>query len=92
MHGGITVPVGEIPDGKAWTGFVTCARDGKGGYALLFRELNEAAEYSLDLGEFTALPVTSVQVLGGRGTVKAAGRGLAVNVPEKLDFLWVKWE
>lgn len=92
MHGGLTVPVGAVPDGKTWTGFASYAKDGKGGYALLFRELNEASNYSLDLGELARSAVRSAQILGGRGTVKVSGRMLEVTVPEKLDFLWLKWE
>ena len=28
--------------------------------------------------------------IGGRGTAEVRGGGLAVTVPEKLDFVWVK--
>jgi hypothetical protein len=35
---------------------------------------------------------TRATVLGGRGTAKVADRTLTVNVPEKLDFVWVKLE
>ncbi len=101
MHGGAIVPVGAAPDGVAWTGFVSAAADGKGGYALLFRELNASAEYVLDLGSDVAratcpcslVPNASrATVIGGRGTAKVAGNTLTVNVPEKLDFVWVKLE
>jgi alpha-galactosidase len=97
MHGGAIIPVGAAPDGVAWTGFVSAAADGKGGYALLFRELNASAEFSLDVARASRpcslVPnAASATVLGGRGTAKVADGALTVNVPEKLDFVWVKLE
>ena len=89
MHGGGIIPVGEVPDGVCWTGFVSVAADGSGGYALLFRELNDEEVYRLALkglfaGEFQA------SVIGGRGKARVADNALEVEVPEKLDFIWVK--
>ena len=93
IHGGVTHAVGVCPDGFSWTGFVTEAADGKGGYALLFRELNASASYSLDLvpifGPDAAFK--SAQVIGGRGTASFDGSRLSVTIPEKLDFVWVKF-
>jgi hypothetical protein len=96
MHGGAIIPVGDAPDGAAWTGFVSAAADGKGGYALLFRELNAQAEYSLALSSDVSpsgglVPgTTRASVLGGRGSARVANATLIVNVPQKLDFIWVK--
>lgn len=99
MHGGAIIPVGDAPDGVAWTGFVSVAADGKGGYALLFRELNSRKEYSLalssDVARAPCVPVpgvTRATVLGGRGVARIADGALTVTVPEKLDFIWVKLE
>jgi alpha-galactosidase len=95
MHGGAIVPVGAVPDGVAWTGFVSAAADGKGGYALLFRELNAKADCTVNLGGLVgeaSSPVLRASVLGGRGTAKVADGALTVKVPETLDFVWVKLE
>lgn len=89
MHGGTIIPVSSAPDGVAWTGFVSAAADGKGGYALIFRELNEQADFDLDL-DVLVKNVTGTTVLGGRGTARVTDVILSVNVPEKLDFIWVK--
>jgi alpha-galactosidase len=90
MHGGSIVPIGSVPDGVAWTGFSSSASDGKGGYVLLFRELNESADFSPDL---PLLGKSSrATVIGGRGTVRMENGRLAVNVPDALDFIWVKIE
>lgn len=84
-------PVAGRPDGVAWTGFVSEASDGKGGYALLFRELNENGRFILDLAPIFGDRRLKVEgVIGGRGEATLAGTALAVNVPEKLDFVWVK--
>ena len=97
MHGGSIVPVGAAPDGVAWTGFVSAAADGKGGYALLFRELNASAEFSLEVARASRpcslIPNASrATVIGGRGTANVSEGVLAVAVPEKLDFVWIKLE
>ncbi len=89
MHGGAIVPVGAAPDGVAWTGFVSAAADGKGGYALLFRELNARAEYALALDGLVA-GAARATVLGGRGTASLSAGTLTVSVPDTLDFIWVK--
>jgi alpha-galactosidase len=91
LHGGAILPVGGAPDGVAWTGFVSAAADGKGGYALLFRELNAQPDYVLDFDGLVS-GATRATVLGGRGTAKVSDGKLAVNVPARLDFVWVKLE
>ncbi len=91
-HGGVIHPVANRPDGVAWTGFVSEAADGTGGYALLFRELNERADCALDLAPiFGAARLSDAAVIGGRGTARFDGTRLAVTVPERLDFVWVKF-
>jgi hypothetical protein len=89
LHSGTIVPIGCAPDGKAWTGFASMAPRHSGGYVLLFRELNENPEFTLDLsklfrGDFTAV------ILGGRGESQLKDGHLTVRVPAPLDFLWVR--
>ena len=80
------------PDGRVWTGFATLGADGKSAYALLFRELNGKASFKLDFGSvFGGARFARAEVIGGRGTAALEGDGtLAVEVPSKLDFVWVK--
>ena len=90
-YGGVMHPVGARPDGFAWTGFVSEASDGDGGYALLFRELNGSPDYALDLSGMFGDGFRGVaEVIAGRGTAMTAGAKLAVSIPEKLDYLWVR--
>ena len=92
MHGGETLPVGSAPDGRAWTGFASLAADGRTGYAVLFRELNEKAEFELDFADvFPGVRFAKAEVIGGRGDVELDdGTELEVKVPEKLGFVWVR--
>ena len=90
-HGGVFHPVANRPDGVSWTGFVSEAADGDGGYALLFRELNEDATFALDLKPIFGSRRLAVDgVIGGRGKAAVDGTLLKVEVPERLDFVWVK--
>ena len=93
LHGGLTIPVGEAPDGFAWTGFFTIGADGSSAYALCFRELNESETFTLGLERFVkGSDYRSAEVIGGRGTAAlgADGRELSVKVLSKQDYVWVK--
>ena len=88
LHGGDTHPVGACPDGLSWTGFLTRAADGDGGYALLFRELAESQSFELDVAPYFA--ARSCEVIGGRGEAAVRGGRLSVTVPAKLGYVWVR--
>lgn len=90
VHAGYVYPVGARPDGVSWTGFVAGAKDGRSGCALLFRELSDRRDFTLDLSGMIAAEGLSAAVIGGRGTAVLSGNSLTVSVPEKLDFIWVK--
>ena len=89
-YGGVIHPVANRPDGVSWTGFVSESADG-GGYTLMFRELSEDEEFTLDLRPiFGVRPLSVAGVVGGRGEGQLANGRLTVRIPEKLDFVWVK--
>jgi len=88
VHGGVTHPVGACPDGFSWTGFLTEAADGRGGYALLFREKAEESSFSLEFADCFA--ATGCEVIGGRGSASVSDGRLTVEVPRELDFVWVR--
>ena len=90
-YDGVMHPIGSRPDGVAWTGFVSEAADGSGGYALVFRERNESADFALDLsGIFGSNSCACAEVIAGRGVAKTDGWSLQVSIPEKLDYLWLR--
>jgi len=90
IHGGTTWPIAARPDGVAWTGFATSANMG-GGYLLLFRELNESPAFEFDVAEYLG-PVSSVEVIGGRGEAKLAGSKVSVDKVDRRDFIWLKFK
>lgn len=47
IHAGHILPIGEQPDGTAWTGFQSIAPDQRTGYLLVLREANTRPEASL---------------------------------------------
>ena len=90
IHEGYVYPVGSVPDGLSWTGFVSASRDGTEGTALLFRELDAREEFSLPLADYLSPASAETAVIGGRGEARIEGGVLKVAVREKLDFVWVK--
>ena len=89
LFAGHTLPIGSPPDGISWTGFASIADDRRGGYLLLFRELNHSAQWQVDLSPF-APAGCHVEVLGGRGTADVASGKLTARIEEPLDYLWIK--
>ncbi len=90
MQNGTVLPVGAAPDGNAWTGFVAVNAARDGGYALLFRELNDDADFSLQLPMVGSLNGPT-EKLGGDGEASLKNGVLSVRVPDKLRFIWVKF-
>lgn len=88
LQRGRILPVGEAPDGTAWTGFLAVAEDGRDGYLLAFRERNDRERWSLDLPLFTG-PVTP-RILWGDGAASVAAGRLTVTLPRAQDFLFVR--
>ena len=96
MHSGVILPVGEEPDGWSWTGFLSLAEDCSGAYVLLFREASGEAGFDLDFSSLVpaGCRFRRAEVIGGRGKagIDDGGTELEVEIPGKLDFLWVKLE
>jgi len=91
LFSGNTLPIGDAPDGQAWTGFASVAQNGGANYILLFRELNPSAEWTLNLD---MLPGKNhrVTVLAGKGKATVSKGRLTVRIPETLQYLWLRVE
>jgi alpha-galactosidase len=89
MHGGLTLPIGEAPDGVAWTGFASLAENRRGGYLLLFREANASAAWSAP-AEWLERGAYRVERLGGAGQASLVNGRLQASIPARLGFLWVR--
>ncbi len=89
MQRGTILPIGETPDGVAWTGFVSVASDLKSGYALLFREINPSPIYEIQLPLLDRKD-GNLEVLAGDGKATLRDGKLRLEIPEKLHFLWLR--
>ncbi len=83
-------PIGSVPDGVAWTGFLSGNNDDTDAYALVFRELSPRAEWVLGLDGIVDQGNLRATVLAGKGTVRPTTEGLRFNIPEQLGFLLVQ--
>ena len=88
LFGGAILPIGRQPDGHAWTGFASLARDGQEAFALVFRELSDAPETTIPVPGLAA--TGDWEVIGGTGTISSAAGRLNVSVPEKLGFVFAR--
>ncbi|SDF87682.1 alpha-galactosidase [Terriglobus roseus] len=84
-------PIGNAPDGVAWTGFASTDADNKGGYLLLFREANSNAQWT------TSLPIgiaanTKLTVLAGTGTATERDGAAAVTIAKPLGYVWLRFD
>ena len=91
LFSGHILPIGEAPDGQNWTGFASVSKDAKSGYVLIFREQNLADKWSLDLKMFSG-GQKHITKLAGKGEVTISGNTLTVQIPEKLQYLWLRVE
>jgi alpha-galactosidase len=89
MFDGTLLPIGGVPDGHAWTGFASAPRGPGPCFVLLFRELNPAATWSLDL-DFLATLDRKVTVLAGQGEANIQNGRLSASIPEPLHYLWLR--
>ena len=87
MHAARILPVGSAPDGTSWTGFVSVAEDGREAWAILFRELNPAREWSLQVP--FAAPNLRAEVLSGAGQATYRNGVLNARIDAELGYLWV---
>ncbi len=89
IHAGHILPIGEQPDGTAWTGFQSIALDRRSGYLLVLREANARGEAMVR----TLLPPSSrvaLTAIAGQGrsheAVVTADGMLRLNLPQSHQF------
>jgi len=92
LFSGFILPVGSVPDGVLWTGFVSVDSGHASAYALVFRELSTRTEWTLALDGIIDQQDLVLKVLAGEGTVDLVGEGVRFSIPEPLGFLFVRLE
>lgn len=93
IHAGTILPIGQAPDGAAWTGFLSVDRRGSSpdAYLLAFRELHRDQTHA-----FTGLPLNAerydVQWLWPTdgGSISAADGKMEVHLSQPLQFAFAK--
>ncbi|HEX8835236.1 MAG TPA: hypothetical protein VF719_13595, partial [Abditibacteriaceae bacterium] len=90
LFNGTIIPIGNVPDGTAWTGFLSYDRENPqaGGYALLFRELNMQATWTESTRLFGC--TFKGEVLSGEGTARIENGTLYVDIPQAQSYLFVR--
>lgn len=98
FHAGDVVPVGDAPNGFAWTGFVSVravARspaESPAAYALIFRELTATAAHRFRLpAALTIVASGEGRVLAGAGSARLNEGALDVEIPTARGFVLAEW-
>ena len=82
-------PIGDPPDGTAWTGFLSVDLDARGGYLLLFRELNRDEEWTRPLPQLRGEPM-AVTALWGNGELLVEKGTANARLLEPGTFLFAR--
>ena len=90
MQSGVIHPVGQMPDGYSFPGFVSYTKDKI--YILLFRENTERASntYTLPLGKITNKPFVLLAGNGNAGLNKTGAIDAGFNAPFSFIFGYFK--
>ena len=89
VYRGTILPIGEVPDGTSWTGFVSVADDQRGGYLLVFREVNGQSTWTVPPSLFRSGNYR-IQVLAGEGKITQTADSFLVDIPNQLGFVWAR--
>lgn len=89
IFSGHIVPIGEAPDGMVWTGLASVSKDRQSARLVIFRELNEQAEWSFGV-PLLAAGKRKVSILGGEGEARIEHGRLHVSISEKLGYLFLR--
>lgn len=89
IFSGNIIPIGQTPDGYAWTGFSSVSQDRKSARLVVFRELNSSESWN------TEIPLldhkdAKVTILGGKGSASYENGILKVTIPETLQYVFLK--
>lgn len=89
MARGRVHPIGDAPDGTAWTGFASVNEKRDAGYLLIFRELSDRTSWRLELPMFST-DSFNVDVLAGEGSASLSDGVLAVDIPNAQRYLFAR--
>jgi alpha-galactosidase len=79
-------PIGDAPDGVAWTGFCSVSREKDTGYALIFNEKSASSIAEIRLPAAFA----AATVLHGNGSVEARQNLISVSIAAPFEYVFVR--
>lgn len=87
IYAGHIFPIGEMPDGVAWTGFQSHDPQTGGGYMIVYREDNPSATHRF-MPKFVSGPVRFESITDDAPsfTAEHAEEGIEINLPESRAF------
>ncbi|MDT8389342.1 MAG: alpha-galactosidase [Lentisphaeria bacterium] len=86
IFAGDIIPIGDAPDGVAWTGFLSSGEENNDSYAVLFNERNPVRSHRFTLPR----SFTEVEILSGSGEANMDGGGLITSIPNPFGYLFVR--
>jgi alpha-galactosidase len=91
IFSGSIIPIGQVPDGYAWTGFSSVSQDRKSAHLVVFRELNQTETWTTEIPLLKAQDA-KVTILGGKGSATYENGILKATIPDKLQYVFLKVE
>lgn len=91
IFSGSIIPIGQAPDGYAWTGFSSVSQDRNSARLVIFRELNASETWSTEIPLLTVKDA-KVTILGGKGNATYENGTLKTTIPDTLQYLFLKIE
>ncbi len=94
LHSGKIFPIGDEPDGKSWTGFISEVSDIHG-YMMVYRELNSSDTAILETGLKSGKKLNLTPVLGAGEPFRAITEkngSVSFNLPGKWSYALYKYE
>jgi len=88
IYTGTILPIGEEPDGTAWTGMVSVVTDRKEAYLLLFREFNDRPTWSGRLPLWHG--ADQADILAGEGQVRFTGGRIEAHIDQPRRYVLVR--
>ncbi|MDX1681478.1 MAG: alpha-galactosidase [Phycisphaeraceae bacterium] len=86
LFDGDILPIGEVPDGVSWTGFLSDGGEGRDGYAVVLNEKNPSKTHRFSLPRSFG----GAGILWGDGEVEVDGDQLTVTIEKPFGAVFVK--
>lgn len=90
MFDGTILPIGDAPDGTAWTGFLSVSTDQKTGYALVLRETNDRPQATLPLPAGWSVRAADLLHSSPEARIAGGGEALRATLPAPRSYAFAR--